>query len=126
MRAKDSIVGLHPRQLGVIVGSQVGVHHTHRHTVDLEPGPLEILGLRAWSWGVHHTHRHTVDLEPGALEIRVMGVVMGSQVGVHHTHQHTVNLEPGALEILGLWAWSWGVHHTHRHTVDLEPGALKN
>jgi hypothetical protein len=44
--------------------------------------------------GVHHTHRHTVDLEPRPLEIRVMGVVMGSQVGVHHTHRHTVDLEP--------------------------------
>jgi hypothetical protein len=54
---------------------------------------------------IHHTHRHTVDLEPRPLEIRVMGVVMGSQVGVHHTHRHTVDLEPGALEI-GLWAWS--------------------
>jgi hypothetical protein len=49
--------------------------------------------------GVHHTHRHSVDLEPEALEIRVMGVVIGSQVGVHHTHRHTVDLDPGASEI---------------------------
>jgi hypothetical protein len=42
VRAEDGVVGLHPRQLGVVVGSQMGVHHTHRHTVDLEPGALEI------------------------------------------------------------------------------------
>ncbi len=63
VRAEDSVVGLHPGQLGVVMGSQVGVHHTHRHTVDLEPGASEILGLRrAWSYAarwVFTTHTDT-------------------------------------------------------------------
>ncbi len=78
MRAEDSVVGFHPSQLGVIMGSQVGVHHTHRHTVDLEPGPLEI---------------------------RVMGVIIRSQVGVHHTHRHTADLEPRHQK-LGSCSWN--------------------
>jgi hypothetical protein len=60
--AEDSVVGLHPGQLGVIMGCQVSVHHTHRHTVDLEPGALEILGLWAWSYAarwVFTTHTDT-------------------------------------------------------------------
>ncbi len=39
--------------------------------------------------GVHHTHRHTVDLEPVALEIRVMGMVIHAARWVFTTHTDT-------------------------------------